>query len=44
MVEADKIIGVDINPAKADMARRFGMTHFANPRERPARTTRPFQR
>jgi S-(hydroxymethyl)glutathione dehydrogenase/alcohol dehydrogenase len=33
MVGADKIIGIDLNPAKADMARRFGMTHFINPDE-----------
>ncbi len=33
MVGADKIIGVDINPAKAEMARRFGMTDFINPAE-----------
>lgn len=33
MVGADKIIGVDINPAREAMARRFGMTHFINPRE-----------
>ena len=31
MVGADKIIGVDISPAREDMARRFGMTHFVNP-------------
>jgi S-(hydroxymethyl)glutathione dehydrogenase/alcohol dehydrogenase len=31
MAGADKIIGVDLNPAKAEMARRFGMTHFVNP-------------
>ena len=30
---ADQIVGVDINPAKADMARRFGMTDFVNPSE-----------
>jgi S-(hydroxymethyl)glutathione dehydrogenase / alcohol dehydrogenase len=30
---ADKIIGVDINPAKKAMAERFGMTHFVNPKE-----------
>lgn len=28
---ADKIIGVDINDAKEDWGRRFGMTHFVNP-------------
>ncbi len=28
---ADKIIGVDINPAREAIARRFGMTHFVNP-------------
>ncbi|MDQ2861610.1 MAG: S-(hydroxymethyl)glutathione dehydrogenase/class III alcohol dehydrogenase [Pseudomonadota bacterium] len=33
MAGADKIIGVDLNPARADMARRFGMTHFVNPDE-----------
>jgi S-(hydroxymethyl)glutathione dehydrogenase/alcohol dehydrogenase len=33
MVGADKIIGIDINPAREAMARQFGMTHFINPRE-----------
>ncbi|MGQ0619603.1 MAG: S-(hydroxymethyl)glutathione dehydrogenase/class III alcohol dehydrogenase [Panacagrimonas sp.] len=33
MVGANKIIGVDINPAREEMARRFGMTHFVNPKE-----------
>ncbi|MCG8442310.1 MAG: S-(hydroxymethyl)glutathione dehydrogenase/class III alcohol dehydrogenase [Caulobacterales bacterium] len=33
MVGADTIVGVDLNPAKADMARKFGMTHFVNPDE-----------
>ncbi|HWA63047.1 MAG TPA: S-(hydroxymethyl)glutathione dehydrogenase/class III alcohol dehydrogenase [Caulobacteraceae bacterium] len=33
MAGADKIIGVDLNPAKAEMARKFGMTHFVNPDE-----------
>jgi len=33
MAGADKIIGVDLNPAKADIARRFGMTHFVDPDE-----------
>jgi S-(hydroxymethyl)glutathione dehydrogenase/alcohol dehydrogenase len=32
MVGADKIIGVDVNPAREDIARRFGLTHFVNPR------------
>ncbi len=31
MVGADKIIGVDINPAREALGRRFGMTHFVNP-------------
>lgn len=31
MAGADMIIGVDLNDDKADMARRFGMTHFVNP-------------
>jgi len=33
MVGADKIIGVDINPGRTEMARKFGMTHFVNPKE-----------
>ncbi len=33
MVGADKIIGVDLNPAKRGMAEKFGMTHFVNPDE-----------
>ena len=32
MVGADKIIGVDLNPARESMARQFGMTHFINPK------------
>jgi S-(hydroxymethyl)glutathione dehydrogenase / alcohol dehydrogenase len=35
MVGADKIIGVDLNPAREAMARKFGMTHFLNPKEHP---------
>jgi S-(hydroxymethyl)glutathione dehydrogenase / alcohol dehydrogenase len=35
MVGADKIIGVDLNPAREIMARRFGMTHFIDPNEVP---------
>ena len=30
---ADQIVGVDLNPAKKEMAERFGMTDFVNPRE-----------
>ena len=33
MVGADKIIGVDINPARAELGRAFGMTDFVNPKE-----------
>ncbi len=33
MVGADKIIGIDINPAREAMARKFGMTHFLNPKD-----------
>ena len=32
MVGADRIIGVDINPGREAMARKFGMTHFVNPK------------
>ncbi|TNJ33999.1 S-(hydroxymethyl)glutathione dehydrogenase/class III alcohol dehydrogenase [Arenimonas terrae] len=28
---ADMIVGVDLNPAREPMARKFGMTHFVNP-------------
>ena len=35
MVGADKIIGIDINPARQAMARQFGMTHFINPTDTP---------
>jgi S-(hydroxymethyl)glutathione dehydrogenase/alcohol dehydrogenase len=30
---ADMIVGVDLNPAREAMARKFGMTHFVNPKE-----------
>ncbi len=30
---ADRIVGVDINPSKATLAQKFGMTHFVNPKE-----------
>ncbi|MBW0450299.1 S-(hydroxymethyl)glutathione dehydrogenase/class III alcohol dehydrogenase [bacterium M00.F.Ca.ET.228.01.1.1] len=33
MVGADKIIGVDINPGRVELAKKFGMTHFINPNE-----------
>ena len=33
MAGADKIIGVDVNPARKALAERFGMTHFVNPKE-----------
>ena len=35
MVGADKIIGIDLNPAREAMARQFGMTHFINPKDVP---------
>ena len=35
MVGADKIIGIDINPQREAMARKFGMTHFINPKDVP---------
>ena len=33
LVGARQIIGVDINPAKIELARKFGMTDFINPKE-----------
>jgi len=35
LVGAGRIIGVDINPAREAMARRFGMTEFVNPKDVP---------
>jgi S-(hydroxymethyl)glutathione dehydrogenase/alcohol dehydrogenase len=35
MVGADKIIGIDINPSREAMARRFGMTHFIDAKAVP---------
>lgn len=35
MVGADKIIGIDLNPDKVEIAKKFGMTHFINPKETP---------
>ncbi len=32
LVGADMIIGVDLNPAKEAWGRKFGMTHFVNPK------------
>jgi S-(hydroxymethyl)glutathione dehydrogenase/alcohol dehydrogenase len=33
MVGADRIIGIDLNPARRPIAEKFGMTHFVNPNE-----------
>src|SRR3546814_9712040 len=33
MVGAGRIIGIDLNPAREAMARKFGMTDFINPAE-----------
>jgi len=33
LVGADKIIGVDLNPGREAMARKFGMTHFIDPKD-----------
>lgn len=33
MVGANKIIGVDINPERIEIAKKFGMTDFLNPKE-----------
>jgi len=33
MVGADKIIGVDINPARRALGEKLGITHFVNPQE-----------
>lgn len=33
MVGANMIVGVDLNPARKEIAEQFGMTHFVNPAE-----------
>src|SRR5687767_6524756 len=33
MAGANLIVGVDLNPAREALARKFGLTHFVNPRE-----------
>jgi S-(hydroxymethyl)glutathione dehydrogenase/alcohol dehydrogenase len=30
---ADMIVGVDLNPGRKELAQKFGMTHFVNPKE-----------
>jgi S-(hydroxymethyl)glutathione dehydrogenase/alcohol dehydrogenase len=36
MVGADMIVGVDLNPARESLARKFGLTHFVNPKDHGA--------
>ncbi|RKH10023.1 S-(hydroxymethyl)glutathione dehydrogenase/class III alcohol dehydrogenase [Corallococcus sp. CA053C] len=33
MVGADMIVGVDLNPARKEIAEKFGLTHFVNPKD-----------
>jgi S-(hydroxymethyl)glutathione dehydrogenase/alcohol dehydrogenase len=33
MVGANMVVGVDLNPAREALARKFGLTHFVNPRD-----------
>jgi len=33
LVGADMIVGVDLNDSKRELAEKFGMTHFVNPKE-----------
>ncbi|MGN6389184.1 MAG: S-(hydroxymethyl)glutathione dehydrogenase/class III alcohol dehydrogenase [Burkholderiaceae bacterium] len=33
MAGANMIVGVDLNPGREELARKFGMTHFVNPKE-----------
>ena len=33
MVGANMIVGVDLNPGREPLARKFGLTHFVNPKE-----------
>ena len=36
LVGANMIVGVDINPAREEWGKKFGMTHFVNPEDREA--------
>lgn len=38
MIGAEQIVGVDINEAKSNIARQFGMTDFVNPKKLPEGT------
>ena len=33
MAGAEQIVGVDLNPRRKELAEKFGMTHFVNPKE-----------
>ncbi|MEM7084163.1 MAG: S-(hydroxymethyl)glutathione dehydrogenase/class III alcohol dehydrogenase [Pseudomonadota bacterium] len=33
LIGADKIVGVDLNPAREALGEQFGMTHFINPKD-----------
>src|SRR5881392_1460091 len=33
LVGANRIVGIDVNPAREALARKFGLTHFVNPKE-----------
>src|ERR1051325_10556450 len=33
LVGANMIVGVDVNPARESLARKFGLTHFVNPKQ-----------
>jgi S-(hydroxymethyl)glutathione dehydrogenase/alcohol dehydrogenase len=35
LVEASRVIAIDVNPAKEEWARKFGATDFINPRQLP---------
>ena len=35
MVGASRIIGIDLNPSKVPLAKKFGMTDFINPKDTP---------
>jgi S-(hydroxymethyl)glutathione dehydrogenase / alcohol dehydrogenase len=39
---ASKIIGIDINPAKFEIAKTFGATHFVNPKELGEKTIQEY--
>ncbi len=35
MAKAQNIVGIDMNPDRESLGKKFGMTHFLNPKDFP---------